>query len=217
MHFLPKSFTISVWLSSLPPRKGASLLCSSVKSHHSPEGTTAMSLAPVWLLWGCVQLTWWETGPGLFFLSASISCEVFSWVITLPYICPGSEGLPVLKILLFFCSASLKIDLEIAWKPSMVKNFPHAIVPGGWGYVAVRSAGPARNHCSQSTWTGSTFTVGGGRNENFCSFSSVVLVKLKLQWCLVYARREAWVGQCYSHNPCSFWDLFIHSFFLKYF
>lgn len=78
MLFLPRSFTISVWPSSLPPRKGACLLCGSVKSRHSPEGTTTASLAPAWLLWSCVQLTRRETELRLSFVPTSISCEVWS-------------------------------------------------------------------------------------------------------------------------------------------
>lgn len=38
---------------------------------------------------------------------------VWAWIITLPYVCPASEGSPVLKLLLLFCSAHLKRNLEI--------------------------------------------------------------------------------------------------------
>lgn len=74
------SLSQSVWLSPLPSRKDAYLLCSSVESHHSPKGTTAASVAPVWLLWSWVQVTQWETGPRLSFVPASLSMKHEVWV-----------------------------------------------------------------------------------------------------------------------------------------
>lgn len=85
------------------------------------------------------------------------------------------------------------------------QSFPHVVVPGEQGCVAVRSAGPTTNDCGQSLWADRALARAGGGQEDSC-FSPVLLVKLKLQRCLCVCKKRGLEWSLYSHSLCPLSD-----------
>lgn len=107
---------------------------------------------------------------------------------------------------LLLCLLEKRPQNNLTLEISMLRqSFPHVVVPAEHGYVAVRSAGPTVNDCGQSLWAGRALAQAEGGQEDLC-FSSVPLVKLKLQRCLCVCKKRGLEWSMYSHNLCSLSD-----------
>lgn len=119
----------------------------------------------------------------------------FAFLNHLPALClPGVRRVAGFKnppSPLLLCLLKKRPQNNLTLEISMLRqSFPHVVVPAEHGYVAVRSAGPTMNDCGQSLWAGRALAQAGGGQEDLC-FSSVPLVKLKLQRCLCMQEERA--------------------------